>query len=60
MQKLEAIQDVVTTILGSNTPIYKAQQIKKAVLETTNLEVENYFVRQVMRKELGMGYRLAK
>ena len=42
------------------TPIYRAGQIKTAVEETADLEVTEPQVRNVMRKELRMGYRVAK
>ena len=43
-----------------NKPIVRSQQVQANVEESGEIEVSLKFVRQVMRKDLGMGYRLAK
>ena len=53
----EAIEDIVTSLLYMNTPIYHVKQIKNGVMMATDLEVNEATVRRVMRKDLGMGYR---
>ena len=47
-------------MLVTNKPIVRAQQIKAKVEATTDLELSEKLVRQVMKKNLRMGYRLAK
>ena len=59
-EKRDTISDVVTSLLTCNIPIFRAQQVKQGVLETADLEVSESFVRHVMRRDLQMGYRLAK
>ena len=59
-EKRTAIRDVAKSLISLNMPIYRAGQIKEAVKELTELEVDDLLVRRVMRKELKMGYRLAK
>ena len=58
--KKDAIEDVVTSLVSFNTPIFRAGQIKDAVKEVAALEVDDLLVRRVMRKDLKMGYRLAR
>ena len=59
-RKRLAVEDAVTSFLFINKPIVRAQQIKQSVLSTTGLEVEERLVREIMRKDLHMGYRMAK
>ena len=47
-------------LLENNVPIKNANSIVDRVNAETNLEVNNYQVRNVLRKELGLGYRIAK
>ena len=42
-----------------NKPITRTQQVQEAVRENTGLQTAPSLVRQVMRKELNMGYRRA-
>ena len=56
----DAIEDIVTEMLAANKPITSARQVQDAVQEQTGLKVADPLVRHVMRKELRMGYRLAK
>ena len=55
-----AIKDVTSSLLSAGLPIARAQQVQLAVEEQRGLEVSTKLVRQVFRKELKMGYRLAK
>ena len=47
-------------MLERNKAIYSSKIVKEDIKETHALEVEERMVRMVMRKELHMGYRLAK
>ena len=47
-------------MLAINKPIVGAKQVQAQVLETTGLTVVPSLTRQVMRKDLCMGYRRAK
>ena len=60
MDKKEAIEDAVISLLKVKTPIYRVEQVKQSVKQMTQLNVSELFVRNVMRKELRMGYRMAK
>lgn len=59
-EKKGAIVDVTAGILQRSQPIARAQQVQLAVEEQKGLEVSTQLVRQVFRKELYMGYRVAK
>ena len=59
-EKKEAVEMAVTKMLKSDKPIVRVQQVQKAVQEQFGHELPPDFVRQVMRKELRMGYRMAK
>ena len=59
-EKKEAIAAVTTDILNTGTPIVRAQQVQLAVEANRGLEVSTKLVRFVFRKELAMGYRVAK
>ena len=59
-RKRIAIEDAVTTRLKANQQIVRAQQIQSIVEKEAELEVPLNLVRNVMRKDLAMGYRLAK
>ena len=58
-QKL-AIEESATQMLAANQPIVRAAQVQSAVRRHANLEVSSKLVRQVMRKDMHLGYRLAK
>ena len=58
--KKEAIEEVTKNMLASNKPIVRIQQIQAAVEEERGLEVPKKLVSEVKRKDMGMGYRLAK
>ena len=47
-------------MLENNDPIMRVQQIQAAVEEQEGLEVPKKLVSKVMRKDMGIGYRLAK
>ena len=47
-------------MLASNLPIVRASQVQSAVRRNANLEVALTLVRQVMRKDMHLGYHLAK
>ena len=51
---------MVNNMLLANKPITCAQTVQAAVHEQTGLKVNDQLVRRVMRKELSLGYRLAK
>ena len=55
-----AIEDVAVDFLSTNRPIFRLQQIKAKVEETAGLEVDHQLVSRVLRKDLHMGYRLAR
>ena len=58
--KKEAIEEVTETMLEINEPIMRIQQIQAAVEEQSGLEVQKTLVSKVMRKDMRIGYRLAK
>ena len=58
--KKDAIFDVTSDILQSGQPIASSHQVKLAVEEQRGLEVSTKQVRHMFRKELRMGYRMAK
>ena len=60
LQKKLAIEEAVFDTLKKNKGIYRARQVQEMVLEDTGLEVTQQLVQKVMRKDLHMGYRLAK
>ena len=47
-------------MLSKNKPIIRLQQVKDAVAEDTGLDVDKGLVSQVLRKDMGLGYRLGK
>ena len=47
-------------MLKSDKPIVRVGQVQQAVREQSGHELDPIFVRQVLRKELRMGYRMAK
>ena len=47
-------------MLATNRPIFWSRQVGDAVHQQTGLEVGDQLVRHVMRKDLRLGYRLAK
>ena len=55
-----AIEEEADKMLKANKPIFRAQQVQAKVQKETELEVGLRFVQKVMRKDLSMGYRLAK
>ena len=54
---MEAIEVTTAELLQAGQPIVRAQQIQLAVAEKALLEVDTKLVRQVLRKDLRMGYR---
>ena len=59
-EKKDAIEDITADILKSGQPIMRAQQVQLAVVDQRGLEVSTKLVRAIFRKELKMGYRMAK
>ena len=47
-------------MLATNKAIICAQQVREAVMKQSGIEVADFLVRQVLRKEMRLGYRLAK
>ena len=58
--KKEVIEEVVETMLEINEPIMRIQQIHAAAEEQSGLEMPKNLVSKVMRKDMRIGYRLAK
>ena len=58
--KKDAIEATAKDMLTRNKPIVRLQQLQEAVEENTGLDVSKNLVSQVLRKDLGLGYRLAK
>ena len=58
--KKDAIFEVTSKILETGQPIASSHQVKLAVEEQRGLEVSTKLVRVMFRKELKMGYRMAK
>ena len=59
-RKRDAIEDAASKILASDKPITRIQHVQAAVLVEHGLEVNRKLAREVMRKEMRLGYRLAK
>ena len=59
-RKKLAIEEVAAGMLERSKPILHIEQVQAAVQEETGLEVNRPMVSRVMRKDLHMGYRLAK
>ena len=59
-QRRMVIEETVSEMLKSNKPIVRAQQVKAKVEAMKGFEMSEKLIRQVMKKELRMGYRLAK
>ena len=59
-QKRDAVEQSVVKMLVHDKPIVRAQQISSEVQVESGLEVKPNAVRRIMRKELHMGYRMAK
>ena len=49
-----------TSMLQNNKSIVRLGQIQTAVQEQSDLEVSKRLISIVLRKDMGMGYRLAK
>ena len=47
-------------MLKSNKPIVRVGQVQQAVQEQSGHELPPVFIRHVLRKELRMGYRMAR
>ena len=58
--KKDAIFDITSDILLAGQPIASSHQVKLAVQEKRGLEVSTKQARLVFRKELHMGYRMAR
>ena len=60
VRKRQVIEDAVTGMLAVNKPIVRIQQVQAVVAEQSGLQVPSKLVSQVMRKDMHMGYRLAR
>ena len=60
VRKRQVIEDAVTGMLAVNKPIARIQQVQAVVTEQNGLQVSSKLVSQVMRKDMRMGYRLAR
>ena len=56
-QKKQAIEDTTTNMLAKNIAIVGVQQIQKAVEDDAGFDVALPHIRQVLKKEMRMGYR---
>ena len=54
------IEDIVTEMLANNKTISNSWKVQNAVQEQSGQEVTNQLVRQMMRKDLRLGYRKAR
>ena len=59
-EMVEVIETETKSILGRNLPIVRAQQVQLAIEEKNGLEVSLPLIRKVLRKEMRLGYRIAK
>ena len=60
VRKRQVIEDAVTGMLAVNKPIVRIQQVQAVVTEQHGLQVSSKLVSHVMRKDMHMGYRLAR
>ena len=60
MERSKAVQDVVKGMLANSVPIVKAEMVATQVMEVHHINVSIQQVRDIMREELGLGYRLSK
>ena len=56
-QKKQVIESVTTDLLALNTPLVRVQQVQRAVEESAGIDVSLPQIRQVLKKEMRMGYR---
>ena len=54
------VEDVATVMLATTRPILRIEQVQSRVQEQYGLEVTRSLTREVMRKEMRLGYRLAR
>ena len=59
-QLKDAIEDTATKMLAINMPITSAKLVCDAVKDNLSLDVDDRLVREVMRKEMRLGYRQVK
>ena len=60
VNKKLAIEEAATEMLEANVAITRTRQVQDAVQRNADLEVSAQLVSRVMRKDLHLGYRLAK
>ena len=60
VNKKLAIEEAATEMLEANVAITRTRQVQDAVERNADLEVSAQLVSRVMRKDLHLGYRLAK
>ena len=54
------MQSVVTHLLSNSVPIVKADMVVQQVQELHDVDVKVQQVRDIMKDELGLGYRLTR
>ena len=59
-RKRDAIEHTVSNLLERNKPIFSIDQVQREVQTDTLLETDRKLVSRVMRKEMTLGYRMAK
>ena len=59
-RKRQVIEDSATALLATNKPILRLQQVQAKVWEDYGLEVTRTLTSNVMRKDMRLGYRLAR
>ena len=59
-QAKDVVGEITKDMLEKSLPITKASQIQLKALELHGIEINNLQVRQILKKELGLGYRTVK
>ena len=57
--KKQVIEDAATKMLAANVPIVRVQQVQAAVKEAATIDVSYPEVREVLKKEMRLGFRKA-
>ena len=56
----ETIKITVRTLLDNSVPIVKAEMVVRAVKEQHDIEVNVKKVKDIMKDEMGVGYRMTR
>ena len=56
----ECIKITVRTLLDNSVPIVKAEMVVRAVKEQHDIEVNVKKVKDIMKDEMGLGYRMTR